>query len=103
MNIETLNTKIAFKVTSGDSFMGYEKGEIWYLLDKKLSLTKEKVDRENNKIIIYYYEYLLCNKKDGFHLSLCDEGFSNFLIETDIFIEDLNKEVSALKEVDEFK
>ncbi len=97
MNIETLNTKIAFKVTSGDSFMGYEKGEIWYLLDKTLYKTEEKIDRENNKIIIYYYVYLLCNKKDGFSLSLCDEEFSNFLIETDIFIEDLNKEVSEAK------
>ena len=91
MNKQELNTQIAFKVRSGDSFIGYEKGAIWYLLDKKLSLTKETVDRENNKITIYYYEYLICNKKDGFHLWLSEDGFSNFLTLTDIFIQDLSK------------
>ena len=97
MNKEFLNNKLSFKVVRSDELKRWEKGQIWYLVNKHLDFTDEYIDDDKNLPIKqrkkknYNYEYHLMNIDSGKWDVLDQDEFNSFQLYADFYIDEEEK------------
>ena len=100
MNKEFLNNKLSFKIVGDDELHRWEKGQIWYLVDKHLDFEDEYIDNDETTPIIerkgvifstkkkkYNYEYHLMNIDSGEWNVLDQDEFESFQFFADFYID----------------
>tara|TARA_B100000965_G_scaffold338735_1_gene306074 strand:+ start:711 stop:1001 length:291 start_codon:yes stop_codon:yes gene_type:complete len=93
MNKEFLNNKLSYKVVGNDELKRWEKGQIWYLVDKHLDSTDEYIDHDETLPIKqrkkknYNYEYHLMTIESCEWLVLDQDNFDSFKLYADFYID----------------
>jgi len=93
MNKEFLDNKLSFKVVRDDELHRWEKGQIWYLVDKHLDSTDEYIDHDENLPIKqrkkknHNYEYHLMNIDSGEWDVLDQDNFDSFKLYADFHVD----------------